>query len=72
MSGSEAGVLIRPRDVEEKKAAGTSTTMIEAASWCACQTRSMACPDANGTMFAAGGGLRIVDRSTFRSGDIIA
>ena len=63
MSGGEAGVLVRPRDVEEKKAAGTSTTMTNAASWCACP---------NGTMFAAGGGLRIVDRSTFCSGDIVA
>ena len=49
-----------------------STTMTNAASWCTYQTTSVACADANGTMFAAGGGLRIVDRSTFCSGDIVA
>ena len=60
-----AGVLVGPRDVKEKKAAGTSTTMTNAASWCACETTSMACTGTNGS-------LRIVDRSTFCSGDIVA
>jgi hypothetical protein len=48
-----------------------STTMTNATSWCACHNKRGVCRT-NNTVLVAGDGLHIVDRSTFRLGDIIA